>query len=244
MVALAVSTRRRFLAGSTLAVVAAGLPRTARADGQRVLVLGDSMIAGGFGLFLARDLEKDLGYDTARRGKSSSGLARPDFFDWMKEAKKLVAENPFDAYVVMFGGNDVQGLYMGDGNWIRWPDEGWTEEYARRINELCDLLAPEGQRIFWCGLPIMKPGKFGGRVQKVNTIYNATISLRPGALFVDTWAVLADEAGEYADKIELVPGSGKKVRVRAGDGIHLSPAGAQHLADHVEAIVHGELSVA
>jgi hypothetical protein len=30
--------------------------------------------------------------------------------------------------------------------------------------------------------------------------------------------------------------------VRAGDGIHLSPAGAQHLADHVRAIVHAELS--
>jgi uncharacterized protein len=240
-------TRRAFFAGAA-ALAAYGGSRRAHADpaSTKILLAGDSMIAGGFGLFLEKDLAKHHGYDVRRRGKSSSGLARPDFFDWLEEAQELVQGDPPDASIVMFGGNDVQGLYMGKGEWIRWPDEGWTEEYARRISRLCDILAPDGQRIFWVGMPVMRPTKFHERVKRVNTIFSAQMVIRPGARFIDTWPLLADEAGNYADRIVLDPeaedGKRKKVRVRAGDGIHLSPAGAHHLADHVRAIVHEELS--
>lgn len=252
-------TRRGWLTGLAGLTGAAALmrPGLARADrygprgGTRVLVLGDSMIAGGFGLYLARALGEQRGYDVTRRGKSSSGLARPDFFDWMDEARRLVADEPFDATVVMFGGNDVQGLYMGkdhaDGDpWIRWEDEGWSEEYARRVNELADIIAPDGQQIFWIGMPVMRPTKFHARVQRVNTIYRAEMAIRPSARFIDIWSVLADEDGEYADRIYLTPDDGetkrKKVTVRAGDGIHLTVAGAHHLTAHIEQVVHAELS--
>jgi uncharacterized protein len=271
------------LAGAAMTMT----PGEARADrygpqgGTRVLVLGDSMIAGGFGLYLARALGEERGYDVTRRGKSSSGLSRPDFFDWLAQAKRLVGDTPYDATVVMFGGNDVQGLYMGKPSgaagdrhegapkqpeWIRWEDEGWSEEYARRVNALADIVAPAGQSLFWIGMPVMRPSKFHARVQRVNTIYRAEMAIRPGALFVDIWPVLADEDGQYADHIYLTPDPGpdegpdpdpdegssenpskakakrKKVLVRASDGIHLTVAGAHYLTDHVEQVVHAELS--
>lgn len=251
-------TRRGWLTGlAGLAGAALAMrPGLSRADrygprgGTRVLLIGDSMIAGGFGLYLARALGEQRGYDVTRRGKVSSGLARPDFFDWRAEARKLVGDEPYDATVVMFGGNDVQGLWMGkshdDGPWIRWEDEGWSEEYARRVAELADIVAPDGQQLFWIGMPVMRPTKFHARVQRVNTIYRAEMALRPNALFVDIWSVLADEDGEYADRIYLTPEDGetkrKKVTVRAGDGIHLTVAGAHHLTAHVEQVVHAELS--
>ena len=73
----------------------------------------------------------------------------------------------------------------------------------------------------------------------MNTIYPGRDGDPHRATFIDTWALLADADGEYADK--LVPdaegeddGAGRKqVRVRAGDGIHLSPAGAHRLEAHV-----------
>jgi hypothetical protein len=265
--------RRGFMTGlAGLAGAATLLPGLARADrygpqgGTRVLVIGDSMIAGGFGLYLARALGEDRGYDVTRRGKSSSGLARPDFFDWQAEAERLVGDTPYDATVVMFGGNDVQGLWMGKGEWIRWEDEGWSEEYARRINAIADIIAPAGQQLFWIGMPVMRPSKFHARVQRVNTIYRAEMAIRPNALFVDIWSVLADEDGQYADHIYVGPkGTSdddasepasetetngedepkpkrKKVLVRAGDGIHLTVAGAHYLTDHVEQVVHAQLS--
>lgn len=237
-------SRRAFARALGLTAGTLGLPRRAdaREEPASVLVAGDSMIAGGFGLFLAQSLSKEHGYSVVRHGKSSTGLARPDFYNWMKQAKALVADGVPDASLVMFGGNDVQGLYMGrDENrkrtWVRWPDEGWAEEYARRVVEFCDILQPGDQQIVWIGLPIMRPEKFRLRCEKVNTIYRAEMAIRRNATFIDTWRVLADEDGDYADRIVLEPAAegkrAKMVRVRAGDGIHLSPAGAHHLEAYV-----------
>lgn len=236
---LTVWTRRGFSAGLFTAPLAFHRQASARASGPRVLIAGDSMVAGGFGVFLEQALRKDHQYQVVRRGKSSTGLARPDFFNWLKEAERIVAaQGPSDVTVLMFGGNDVQGLYMGKDTWIRWHDEGWEAEYARRVNALCDILAPSQQYIYWVGLPIMRPEKFRRRCEKVNGIYRDEMAQRAGATFIDTWALLADEEGAYADRIVLDPPAdpsarAKRVRVRAGDGIHLSPAGAHRLKHHV-----------
>lgn len=244
---LAPCSRRTWLRGLVAAAAGAGFaPRFARAAdpaATRILIVGDSMIAGGIGLFLENNLRKLHGYVVRRRGKSSTGLARPDFFNWPKEAQKLVDEFQPDAAVVMFGGNDVQGLRMPDKSWITWPQPEWPVEYARRVSAFADIVAPDGRPLFWIGMPVMRPEKFHLRVQRVNTIYRAEMAIRPGAHFIDIWRLLADENGAYTDHLDLdgLPG-GKKVRVRAGDGIHLSVAGAQRVEAHVRAIVHRVLS--
>lgn len=245
-------TSRRAFVGGLLGLTAAGLvPSRARADrygppdGTRVLVIGDSMISGGFGLYLARSLGKDLGYAVTRRGVPSTGLARPDFFDWMEEARELVGDEPFDASVVMVGGNDVQGLYMGPKEWIRWQDEGWADEYAHRVAALAELLAPDDQRLFWVGMPVMKPERLHSRMGRINTIYRAEMAIRRRSEFIDIWSLLAGPDGAYADRVDVPSPDGEVragVRVRAGDGIHLTVAGARLLADHVRGVVHGVLS--
>lgn len=227
------------------AAVAIG-PRLARADhygppgGTRVLVMGDSMIAGGFGLYLARALG-ERGYAVTRRGKSSSGLARPDFFDWSAEAERLIDGQPFDATLVMFGGNDAQGLFMGkdaDDKWIRWPDPGWRKEYAARVARLAARLAPSGQQLFWMGMPPMKEPKLHARMHKVNTIFRAEMAIRRRSKFVDISTVLGDDAGGYVEHLLVEDAKGsRRAQVRAADGVHLTVAGAKVLARHVEAIV-------
>lgn len=235
-----VLSRRAFSLGAA-SLASASLARPARAateptsGGPKILIAGDSMIAGGFGIFLERALRKDHGYDVARRGRSSSGMARPDFFDWPEEARALVKERKPDATVLMFGGNDVQGLYMGKGEWIRWGEEGWNEEYARRVNALADIFAPEQQQLFWIGLPIMRPDKFRGRCKVVNTIFRAEMALRRNALFIDTWNLLTDDEGNYVDKMMVKVSDDaepQKMRVRAHDGIHLSGDGAGVVKRH------------
>ncbi len=241
-------SRRAFSLGLSSLALGSVIPRAQAAGaepaapgdeppaGPRILLAGDSMIAGGFGLFLERELRKTHGHDVVRRGRSSSGMARPDFFNWTKEARRLVDERKPDVTLLMFGGNDVQGLYMGHGEWIRWGEAGWNEEYARRVNALCDIFAPQHQQLFWVGLPIMRPDKFRRRCAHVNVIFRAEMALRRNALFIDAWDLLADEERQYADKVAVrssPDATPKRVRVRAGDGIHLSPAGAQVLKRHV-----------
>ena len=106
-----------------------------------------------------------------------------------------------------------------------------------------DIVAPQGQPLFWIGMPVMRPEKFHVRVQRVNTIYRAEMAIRPGGHFIDIWRLLADADGNYADRLDIdgVPG-GKTERVRAGDGIHLSVAGARRVEAHVRSIVHGVLT--
>ncbi|MEM6992827.1 MAG: SGNH/GDSL hydrolase family protein [Myxococcota bacterium] len=250
----AAHTRRQWLAGAAT-LAATGLARAddPPVDGSaalpRILLAGDSMIAGGLGIYLEKDLgKKGLGYPVLRAGKTSSGLSRPDFFNWMKEAKRLADEFEPQATVVMFGGNDVQGLYMGRHRepgtplWIRFPEEpAWSEEYARRVSEFCDIIAPNDEPIFWIGMPVMRPPTFHEKIKRVNVIYRAEMAIRPNATFIDIWDMLSDGSGGYAHKIERPPAAEgekpKKVRVRAGDGIHLSPAGARIVADHAKAIV-------
>src|SRR5690606_16641974 len=102
---------------------------------------------------------------------------------------------------------------------------------------------PAGRPLFWIGMPVMRPEKFHNRVQRVNTIYRAEMAIRPGARFIDIWRLLADARGGYVDRLDAdgEPG-GKTVRVRAGDGIHLSVAGAQRVEAHVRAIIHQTLA--
>lgn len=249
-------SRRRAMLGGLAATAASMLPTSVQARAltgaaPQTLVLGDSMIAGGFGVFLERSLERDYAVPVQRAGKTSSGLARPDFYDWPKVATAIVEKTKPEASVVMFGGNDVQGLYMGKGKWITWDEDGWDEEYARRVDALADILAPGGERIFWVGMPVMRPPKFHERVKRVNVIYRARMAVRPGAKFIDAWDLLAGDDGGYADKIAVGTPTGdqsgkavKKVRVRAGDGIHLSPRGAELLRDHVLGVLETELGIA
>lgn len=202
-------------------------------DAKRVLILGDSMIAGAFGLFLQRALHRRMGATVERKGKSSSGLARPDFYDWLQIGPPLAKSFVPDATVVMFGGNDCQSLRTGvdkDAGWIPWGKPKWEQDYRRRIREFCDRVAPVGTRLFWIGMPVMGHERLHGRVKWINTVFLDEMNKRAQSEFVDIWKTMANRKGQYTDKLRV---NGKLTKVRAGDGIHLTVKGAHHLVDAV-----------
>lgn len=234
--------RRTFIQGVTAGLTAAVLPRMARAEsGTRILILGGSQIAGALGLYLGNRLT-ELGYTIHRKGKSSSGLARPDFFDWGAESARQYAEFKPHATVCLFGGNDGQGLHMGKGaspKWIRWQEEGWTEEYARRVEAFAQAVSPEGQHVCWLGMPMVRPTKLRARVRHMNGIFESTMATHDNRHFIETWSALATPAGEYTDHLKI---GGKKVRIRADDGVHLTVKGAHHMVDHIAPKVQAAVS--
>jgi hypothetical protein len=213
-------------------------PRRAWGAARKILIVGDSMIAGAIGIHLQRRLKKEYGLDVRRHGKSSSGLSRPDFYDWMEVGTELREEFAPDAVVVMFGGNDAQGLYMGrkaDPKWIRYPDrEPWDEEYRRRVDAFAEAMGAGGAKIFWIGMPVMKPTRLHERMQHLNGIYRAQMKARPNAEFIDIWASLAGPDGEYVDRLEV---GGQRERVRAHDGVHVAGPGAALLTDQIAPLI-------
>lgn len=239
-------TRRHFVLSLVGGVAVAGtslLPRRAHASPKKILIVGDSMIAGAVGMYLEKRLRKTHGFSVLRAGKSSTGLSRPDFYDWVEVGAKLRESFSPDAVVVMFGGNDGQGLYMGRGadpKWIRYPDQDpWTDEYRRRVDVFADTMTADGAKIFWIGMPVMKPTKLHERMRHLNRIYRAQMAIRPGAEFIDIWRTLAGPEGEYADALEL---DGKRVRVRAHDGVHVAGPGASVLVDRIAPIIVAQMA--
>lgn len=225
--------RRSFLLGASASLSAWLVPGRVRAsEGGTILVIGGSAMVGALGRYVEEGLQA-AGYQTHRKAKSASGLARPDFYDWPTRARSLYESVGPMATVCMFGGNDGQGCFMGkdaEPSWIRWQDERWAQEYGRRVQALCDAVGSGGEPVFWVGMPVMRSTKLRARVQRINEIAREQVEQRAGGSFIDTWSVLADAEGNYADALEV---DGKRVTVRSGDGVHYTMTGARVLAEHV-----------
>ena len=223
--------RRQFIAGFGTLVASVLAPARASAAGSaKILIVGGSAMRGAVGSTFEEQL-KAAGYSVTRRTRGSSGLARPDFFDWQKEVRRLREAIKPHGTICMFGGNDGQGLFMGKKRaWIRWHEEGWVAEYGRRVRAFAEGAAPAGEHLFWIGMPPMRSPKLNGRMNRMNQIFRTAMSSHTNGHFFDTAPVLGTGNGAYADSIVV---NGKRARVREPDGVHINRRGAKVLVNHV-----------
>jgi hypothetical protein len=191
----------------------------------RILVVGDSLVG-----WIPKALDEALAGRPAEvidAWKGSSGLARPDFYDWPAELARLVDEHDPDIVVVGFGGNDTQSLVSDDGVLQR-GDPAWEVEYGRRVGQVLDAAEGPGRTLWWIGLPLSQRDNVEALRPVITRAIDEELSTRPWARFVDAAEVLSPD-GSYQ---VMLPGpDGEPVRVRADDGIHLSPAGGRMVVD-------------
>ena len=70
----------------------------------------------------------------------STGLVRPDFFDWPGHLRAVMARPaPPEALVLMIGGNDTQPMLGPSGQVLATGSEPWFDEYRRRVAEVMDI---------------------------------------------------------------------------------------------------------
>ena len=199
---------------------------------RSILALGDSLSIG-----LADALEirfaKTPGLRFAKFGKVSSGLARPDFFDWEKRMEALASAHKPDIAVIMIAANDNKTMTAPSGARLAFGRSGWNEEYARRVQNMIDIIRSHNPdaKIFWAGAPVMADASLDQDIKTIHSVIKAQLALNPQAWFVDTRPVLADAAGRYAQYLSSPALSKKPVKIRAGDGVHLTAAGAELLAE-------------
>ena len=195
----------------------------------RLYVAGDSMDQV-FGSSLV-----NLGEATDLvRGKNdyhvSSGLSRPDFYDWPQRLVDQIVDFRPDAAAVLFGANDGQDV-MYEGKVLKVGTRAWQAVYARRVGEAMDILTRGGRRVYWVGNPIMRDFGYRERIAMMNHIYQAEAAKHPGVTFVSTWATMANDKGSYAEYFK--DANGDLVLMRAPDGIHLTRAGGDRMAQKV-----------
>ena len=199
----------------------------------RILILGDSFIAvgGGVGNPLESELLKYKEVAVKRLGKVSSGLSRPDYFNWNLTAQELISQFNPNTAIMMFGSNDNQGLVTSDGKVISYGKEGWNEEYSKRVSDFLEIFEKNNITVFWIGLPVMKEKYFSERAQNLNAIYETEVKNHKNSYFVPTWDLLDDGQGNYAAYLPDEKGQYKLARV--SDGIHLQFFGGRIIVKEV-----------
>lgn len=204
---------------------------------RTVLILGDSLVATGFGALLEKRLDAHPDVVCYRKAKSASGLARPDFYDWFDQGWRQVEFRKPDLVVVIMGGNDGQDLPPWKGSSrVHWNSEGWPSAYRDRVDDfLGKVTTPvEGEdaaRVMWLGLPAMGMRSLEKKLVLIRQIQQeAVAALGAGAVYVDTNQFLVDEQGELLSTASV---QGKSRELRAEDGIHFTMSGSEYLADKV-----------
>jgi hypothetical protein len=109
--------------------------------------------------------------------------------------------------------------------------ERWEAAYIRRIDATMTALKASGVPVFWVGLPSQRATRASTDVSYLNDLYRSRAE-RAGIVYIDIWDGFVDEAGRFA--LQGPDFEGQIRRLRSGDGIHFTKAGARKLAHFVE----------
>lgn len=216
--------------------VAAELPERLQAtftteSPLRVAIIGDSLTEQLGPAIIDRTNRPGVPATATHDFRYSSGLTRPDFFDWPAQVGQIAEDYDPDLWIVMIGANDAQDVRDANQRFRHIGSDEWEAIYRARIGALMDLLVTGGRGVIWVGQPIMRDAPFDESMAYISSLYELEAGRRPLVSFVDSRAVFAGSEGRYAD---YLPGpDGQLDQMRLPDGIHLTRAGAQRLAEQI-----------
>jgi hypothetical protein len=210
-----------------------GPARTAT-DPLRLWVGGDS-VAGFLCYEVQAIAEHDPTLAVHTHFQISTGLSRPDYFDWPAHlAQDMAASNP-EVVVFLAGANDDQPLETPGGGVADFGTPAWVAEYGRRAGALMDEVRHQGRTLVWIGLPVMRAPDFAARMEVIDDAGRRQAERRTGVLYLDSRPLFAGPGGGYA--AYLPDDSGALTLMRAPDGVHLSPQGGMRLAEAVLGLI-------
>ena len=122
---------------------------------------------------------------------------------------------------------------------LEFRTDAWSEAYIRRIDDTIAALKTSGVPVFWVGLPPLRGQKSAADVPFLNDLYRSRAD-KAGIIYIDVWDGFVDEDGRYAQSGPDVEGQTR--RLRSGDGVYFTQAGARKLAHYVEREVQRWLS--
>ncbi len=211
----------------------------------KVYIVGDSD-AGTFGPYLQQLVDGTAVAETSLNYKVSSGLARPDFYNWPDElAAALPAVDP-DIVVATFGGNDSQGLsaFQDELEFVIGDpvdnEAEWSAEYTKRAGDVMDLLLENDRTVIWVGIPNDDNPEVTAKLAIQDRAAKAAAAARPDVIFIDTWARFSGRDGNWAEFV-IDPRDGEGKDVRADDGFHLNTNGAEILALDIAVVIQDDL---
>jgi len=157
----------------------------------------------------------------------SSGLNNPGFFDWPSQATKEMARLDPEVAVFFIGTNDF-GVPLN----TKVDDKGvevWKTSYTALMEEMLTALGAEHRTVMWVSAVPLKDER-NAQIRELDALMKDVIAKHRNVVYVDTYALFSDADGKYQATLPpLDDPTGTAVTVRAGDGVHLTPQGAERI---------------
>ncbi|MDP9301409.1 MAG: DUF459 domain-containing protein [Actinomycetota bacterium] len=187
----------------------------------RVVIVGDSL-AQGIGTFAERVFKPSL-VDVIKQGRISTGLARPDYFNWPAQMRFIVERSRPDLTIVMLGENDAQSLVSPGGQVEAQIGTGdFPPAYEQRVRSFARLATSVGGHVIWVGLPNPRDTRRWDFIERQNGAFRDVADQLPNVAFFDTWNTFATPGGGYT---AYYRDGNQLTLVRADDGVHFNADG-------------------
>lgn len=209
----------------------------------RVLLTGDSLMQG-LGPQM-RDVL--LGYKNLTMipiGKKSTGLSRPDFYNWPRVLKEhLISDRPH-LVIMWVGTNDAQGIYGMSG--LGEPcSQAWMVAYHAKVREIFQLTRAYKARLILMGPPPVADPALDAKLEKINKLMLRACEIwdrkSGGVCYVNTRAILGDVRGKYMSAGNLP--SGQQGTLRTHDGVHITADGYKRVMHYLLPCISAELKL-
>ena len=163
-------------------------------------------------------------------GRVSTGLTRPDYFNWPAElTADIKSQNP-QVVVIMIGANDAQD-FLGPPD-VPYTSPQWNTLYAQRVAQFMQIAQSGGATVVWVGMPPMQNAGLNAQMSDVNAVVQQQAAkTHPSVVYLSTDRSLGTAQGGYTAFV--TNGAGQVVNVRTPDGTHLTPGGGQVAAQQV-----------
>jgi uncharacterized protein len=235
------------LAGSTILVSLGLLPtleaqnqvaevRSAQTDAKvKIAFVGDSMadgLWGGVSRLIPRDGCLKGNVELGRFAKNSTGLTRPERFNWADEIKRIGESVKPSLFVMTLGLNDRQSVVFGGRVTLETASD-YPARYKERIVAVLQNVAASKAALLWIGLPAMRDAPSDKDAREKNKMFSDAIAEfgDQSLQFVPPWRLT--DAGEDKFASYGPDQTGKMIQIRAADGLHFTPAGEMLVAAYL-----------
>lgn len=194
----------------------------------RIAFIGDSTgdgLWGGMSQLASRDACLKTGVELGRFAKNSTGLTRPDRFNWVEEARRIGESFKPALFMMSLGLNDRQSV-VENGQITMENSPAFPAKYKERVTAVLKTIAARKASLLWIGLPAMRAAAADKDARDKNKYFAEAIAEFgiPNMKYVEPWklnpATEEDKFASYGPDQ-----NGRMVQIRASDGEHFTSAG-------------------
>jgi hypothetical protein len=109
--------------------------------------------------------------------------------------------------------------------------EKWEAAYIKRIDATIAAMKSSSVPVLWVGLPAQRTARATSDSAYLNELFRQRAE-KAGIVYVDVWDGFVDEGGRFTAQGPDFEGQTR--RLRSGDGVYFTKAGARKLAHYVE----------